>query len=68
MDLGQNEQGRSERDEMNEGRNEWDVVYGTKSIGTKCMGAVFSYLTANQLMHKNTPGKEFTSSKSSYLW
>ena len=35
MNLRRNEQGRSERDEMNEGRNEWNEMNGTKSTGTK---------------------------------
>jgi len=35
MNLGRNEQGRNERDEMKEGRNEWDEVNGTNSTGTK---------------------------------
>jgi hypothetical protein len=39
MSLGQNDRGRSERDEMSVGRSECNVVYGTKSNGTKCMGA-----------------------------
>ncbi len=42
MSLGQNDRGRSERDEMSVGRSECNVVYGTKSNGTKCMGAVKS--------------------------
>ena len=33
--LGQNERGRIERDKMSGGRNEWDVMNGTKCNGTK---------------------------------
>ena len=30
MNLGRNERGRNERNEMNGGRNEWDEMNGTK--------------------------------------